>query len=347
MQLQRDSNSMYNRSEEESLDIRNFLYRILEYWKLVIAGVLIGLIGAWLYIRYSVPTYKGKTIILLADGEKSAPAMDMLLLSMGYYNPRLKFENEVLILKSVNLAERVLKKVPFEVSLIGEGRVRNVELYGTEKPFEIEYDPAHPQWLGEYEVTILSQNEFRIRIRDAKSAASYLYESDSALSCSSIKELEQIVSFNEWIESECYKFRLIPLKKLTEKANFTFKFQNRKGLANAYAQQVKIEPAAKSSSGINIELTGSSTEKIRDYLNAFVQSYIEFGLELKKSASRATLDFINEQLKGIEDSLIVAENILQTYRSSNLVIDIQSEAGELLSRLTEIDRESSQNQLKL
>ena len=96
-----------------------------------------------------------------------------------------------------------------------------------------------------------------------------------------------------------------------------------------------------------MQLVGSVLAREVDYLNALNRVYIEFGLKEKNRTSLNTVRFIDEQLKGIVDSLRIAGQNFTAFRSKNKVIDFGQEASLIMEKLEELEKEKSMAEMRL
>jgi tyrosine-protein kinase Etk/Wzc len=67
--------------------------------------------------------------------------------------------------------------------------------------------------------------------------------------------------------------------------------------------------------------------------------YLEYGLEYKNLTSEQTINFIEQQLNTISESLKIAETDLESFRLANRLIDISREGAIIQDKLEEIDAE--------
>ena len=82
---------------------------------------------------------------------------------------------------------------------------------------------------------------------------------------------------------------------------------------------------------LKLSSSGEVPSKEIDYLNTLTELYIKRDLE-ETSNDRGIIDFIDQQLSDITDSLYKAEIRLQNFRLENDVIDISKEGQVLLSK---------------
>lgn len=120
-----DSNEI-DFSLKEQLD----KYIIQKKWFLL--SIVLCLIFAFLYLRYTTPNYEAITSILVKDEIKGGMLSELsafsdLGLSGGSVN---NVDNEIEILKSRTLVESTVNKLDLNISLLVEGNVVDRDIYG-------------------------------------------------------------------------------------------------------------------------------------------------------------------------------------------------------------------------
>ena len=103
---------------------------------------------------------------------------------------------------------------------------------------------------------------------------------------------------------------------------FSFKLHQEDNLAQKLINQVIINPINKETSVLEIKIKGKNPKKNIDILNKLTEIYIRSGLDEKNIMVINTIDFIDDQLKIIRDSLNIIENQLALFRRQNPNIDI-------------------------
>jgi capsular exopolysaccharide synthesis family protein len=100
---------------------------------------------------------------------------------------------------------------------------------------------------------------------------------------------------------------------------------------------MKVEAVTPLSSIINITYKGENLEKIKTFLNKYLDFYLNANLEKKNKASVNTIQFIDSQISQISDSLNSSESKLRDYRSANQVTDLSFQGQRLYDQLTQLE----------
>ena len=126
----KDNNSFQQNSQEESINLREQLESYLRYWPWFIFSVIIALVLASLYLRYSQNQYKAVATILVRDDRKGTYQSEMSAFDeLGILNAKNSVDNEIEVIKSRSVLQAAIKKLNFNVTYFTEGRVKTIELY--------------------------------------------------------------------------------------------------------------------------------------------------------------------------------------------------------------------------
>ncbi len=164
--------------DADTINIREELEKYVINWKWFLLAIIISILGAFLYLRYTIPTYTATTSILIKDNNKSgisselAAFEDLGIIGGGSSNNP---ENEIEILKSRKIIGKVVDELDLEVSYFAEGRVKKSEVY-IKKPLEIAFLSKNPVYAVKdtsFIISVLDNKKFEFRnIEDEFSSVS-------------------------------------------------------------------------------------------------------------------------------------------------------------------------------
>ena len=93
------------------------------------------------------------------------------------------------------------------------------------------------------------------------------------------------------------------------------------------------------SSLLTVELQGHLIQKLADYLNASIDELQAYELREKNLMAVNTIEFIDSQLVDIEYQLRQSESALEQFRADNLIVDLGSEAEQMLEYFIQLEKE--------
>jgi len=313
--------------EEEGIDFKRYFALFINNWYWFAIVLFISLSIAYGINRWSEKIYTVSASLLIADeqfggdmsqAERFIPGSDI-------FSSRQNLRNEIGILKSFSLNYEVMKELPeFWITYMGVGRRGIAESRQYKSgPFKVFFDSLEYQAKGRrIVIKILSDNEYNIIIGDT---------------------IKKTMKFGEHYSdgyNDFYIVKHIEFRYDEDESNkYYFWFNSLEGLANQYRGKLSVSPIEEEASLITLSTSGSSYQQEADYINKLMNKYIDRGLELKNETAENTIEFINEQIGFISDSLMIAESNLESFRLNNELIDLSSEASLLQSRIERYENE--------
>ena len=354
MANEKQSNILQQAKDEQSVDIKQLIFTVLRYWYLFVIFVVIALAVGFVINRYSTKVFQTSGTLLIKDS-RSVDAT--AIMTSWSYGSSQNVDNEIAILKSYSLTERVVKKMGIEVTYMEKGRIASRELYNT-SPFLVDIERSVPQAVGlVYEITFLENGDFRLH---AKSEG---YSKYDFLLCQYIESkseinnnLNDVIDFTgeykqgEWIDNGYNRIRIT----LNEN-NSTQDLNNRKlsFWLNSYPSLVSqmssfsSAPISKMSSVVAVTMSGTNKHKIVDFVNLLMNEYVSRGLEKKNLVSENTIEFIDNELSGIQESLSQAETELKDFRTKNDLMNLDLQANQVYTNLRTLEKERAEKSVNL
>lgn len=111
---------------ELDLDYQALIKRFKRNWLWFVLAVITGLTGAGLYLRYAVPIYSANSAMLVEEspGGGLGYTKNDIAEGLGFENTYV-IENELYVLKSPRLMERVVRLLGLDVSYFHLGDIRD------------------------------------------------------------------------------------------------------------------------------------------------------------------------------------------------------------------------------
>lgn len=340
-----DLNSNPTPVQEESIDLKQIIFKFLRYWYLYVISVLLALTVAWLVNRYTKPVYSVNTTVLL---EQQSSPLDMAYDWWGWYPDLKMIENEKGVLLSHSMIHRVSKALNFEVSYFAVGRILTSEIY-REAPFTVVFDTLTPQPVNvRFNVTLNSNLMYNI-VAEGEEVPTCYYgfgmkeKVKQGLPVIANLNIRGKYRFGEWISGKNYRFKIIlnnhfKTEDLHQEMFFTF--NDPQVLAQEY-NKFTVEPINKESSIVQITMTGMNPRKTADFLNALTKEYMGRSLDRKNMEATNTIMFIDGQMLGITDSLQLAETDLQQFKQMNQVMDVDIQSQQVLKAMEDLEKQKA------
>ncbi|MCH7412075.1 polysaccharide biosynthesis tyrosine autokinase [Belliella sp. R4-6] len=340
-----NQNSTNQSTKEDDADIKAILHYSLRKWPYILISICVCVAIAFLINRWSTPIYRVSSTVIVTDDQPSL-GLDLFEAS-GLLQSKSNLENEIGILKSYALAEQTVSNLNLNVSYFSEGIVKKTQLYGNDKPIEVDVDWTHPQLLGgKLKVTVVGKNQYRINIEEGNFLVFNPDVNNSKESSKQLSLLNDIYNFGEEIEGDFFKFKINNQSGVIGSVIY-FYLNSNATVASRYEKAVSIAPINKQASILRISIQTPVIELGKDYLNQLMTSYIDRELKNKNRAAENTIKFIESQLSGITDSLTFFENRLERYRSENRIFNLSEEGSKIFDRLQDMAFRKSETEIAL
>ncbi len=310
-------------TSNEPFNFQEKLDSFLIHWKWILLSVFVCLFVCFIYLRYATPQYNATTTIIVRDDRKGGIQSELSAfsdLNIGYSKSNL--ENEIEILKSRNIVQKVIKKLGFNVSYFTEGRVNTIESY-TNAPVNCLFFDSNEQFYNNYDsFKINGKNKLNFELFDGskKKIGDFKYEEIIIL-----RNTKLIVSKNSLSETDDFSL-LVNISKVLD-------------VASSYKSKINIVPQGKNTTIVELTISDPIKEKAQDFLNEIVAVYNNDAIDDKNYISKKTITFIENRIKLIATELNEVEKGEEGYKKSNKLIDIKREGDLYITKSSEIDKE--------
>jgi capsular exopolysaccharide synthesis family protein len=321
--------------EEETLNVKEFLFKMLNYWYWFVLAVFLGLGGAWLYVRYVPPSYSVSSLVLVKEKESGGMSLDNLFDNFQMKS-NVKIENHIGVLTSFHLNRQVVENLGWTVSWYRKMPFGDYNLFNKE-PYQIVFDPAGPNLHGiNLYVSPTGEGKYKVSVFGKATEGGQAFE----------VEFEQEGEFGKEFRNQYFNFILEENGHAADDGQY-FRFNDLDALAKTYLEKIEVGAVNKNADLISLKLEGQSAIQEIQYLNELTNVYIRFGLQEKNLTSENTIHFIDRQLADIVDTLRVTGDNFSNYRANNKVFDLGQQASLVVEKLVDLDSKKSLAQMQL
>ena len=333
-----------NREEEHRGFNLAALWKIVVlHWYWIVLSTIVALGAAFGYLKYTRPVYASNMKILVKD-EDSRSRMyrggQLALESMGVISNSNGFDNELEILTSSNISQRVIKSLKLYVSYELDGRLRNHELYKN-NPYIV--DMPENQLVDLHSLIQLKID----RQGDGVHVAGEIYvprSKEPILFERSVKELPG--SFNTPVGTITLQRNPGVGAELPEKAMYAT-IMPLEYAAKAYGSRLSVSASSKTTTVAVLNYLDTQPERAIDYLNELFRSYNEDANEDKNEVALKTEEFLKNRISAIREELDATESNLESYKKKNELINLTNDASNALNKLTEYQKEQVELETQL
>ncbi len=327
----------YYMPESEGIDFRRFFSLFISNWYWFAAALFVTLAIAYGANRWGEEVHTVQSTMLINDEEYGGgfAEMDKVIPGGDIFRSRQNLQNEIGILKSFGLNHQVMADLQeFHViyTAVGKRGIAESRMYRN-SPFVVNCDSIWMQPGKRVDIRILSDEKYLMNI--------------------GADEYEGEHSFGERFERFGFDFVIMPRDTIgspfaTDRSNkYYFYVTSPASLANIYRSKLSVSPIEEEATLVTLTVSGLVPEQEADYLNTLMQAYINLGLSWKNAAAQQTINFIEEQLGFISDSLTRAESNMENFRFSNRFVDLTAEGNLILQRLERYEMEKNTLNLQM
>ena len=333
-----------NREEEHSgFNLATLWKIVVLHWYWIVLSTIVALGAAFGYLKYTRPVYASNLKILVKD-EDSRSRMyrggQLALESMGVISNSNGFDNELEILTSSNISQRVIKSLKLYVSYELDGRLRNHELYKN-NPYIV--DMPENQLVDLHSLIQLKID----RQGDGVHVEGEIYvprAKEPILFERSVKELPG--SFNTPVGTITLQRNPGVGAELPEKAMYAT-IMPLEYAAKAYGSRLSVSASKKTTTVAVLNYLDTQPERAIDYLNELFRSYNEDANEDKNEVALKTEEFLKNRISAIREELDATESNLESYKKKNELINLTNDASNALNKLTEYQKEQVELETQL
>jgi len=326
--------------ESNETNLREELERYIGYWPWFLVAIFISLSISFLYLRYATPVYETIATILIKDEKNSALSELAAFQDLGLTGSlnQSGFENEIQILKSKSLTERVVKELNLNVKYISEGNVRNSELYDYNIPLNVTVLTAEDSIKFPFTpifIKAISASKFELWSEENSSKREFFFGDKVALEDGTIMVTTNF-DFVETKDKTFYDQVKVVITSIPE-------------TVADYRQKIQINQLTDMSSVLQLSLYASNTDKSEAILNELIKQYNQDAIDDRNMVSRNTANFINRRLEIISEELDSVETGKVEFKESNKLTDIVAEGQLFLQNESEYNKRllSVETQLEL
>lgn len=318
-----------NWENQDSLeDVKIILAKILRKWHWVVLALAIAITTAVLYIRYqdSVYVVKASFITMKFDNRKASMMSD--LTGFGSLSERIEINQQIPLLKSENRIIETLRRLDFDISYFVEGRMKATEIYNSnsykvfnqDSSVNIPYNQSiYLEKINEHSYSLYSENEqFNQNLIDR----TFLFDANQ--------------NINGWL----FNISHDQGNDINPDYDYFFIIHHPTSLMNSYRSKLNINWAMKGSAILNVSMNSEIPQKDYDFLNTYLKVIIDLGLEEKNEYLVNSIQFIDDYMLDITDTLLNYQIRLDQFRLS--IRDIVSGSELIIDRLNKLDDEKAQ-----
>ncbi len=305
-----------NGIQQDTSLINQLLFRYLPYWPLFVVMLVLGVAGAYTYIRYKVPEYEASASILIKDERKGVDDSKAVE-SFNIFGSKKIVENEIEMIKSRTLLKNVTEKLRLYAPVFEEGKVNIVPAF-SKSPVELE-------------------------INDIDSIVPT--EENVYLSYDKIKKLVNVQGkeypLNEWVSSPYGTIRFVPnpnYRPSAEEKPLFFKIVEVKNIINYLTKQLTVTPSSKLSSVITLKIKDPVPTRGKLILKEMINQYDRLAVTDKNQLAVKTLEALKDRTRILQKELDSVDRSIQQFKTDHNIVDYSAQGQQYIQSVGSSDQ---------
>ncbi len=283
-------NSIILESEKKA-SITEVLFLYLSYLPLFIVSNTLCVTFAFIYLRYQKAEFRNATSILVKADEKSGGSIrgsggsDLIDAAMLGNSKRVNLENEIELLKSNMLMQKVVLKNKFNIQYYTVGRVVTTESHESELPFKVTITKV-----PNYGKTIV------FGIKKLSQTGGIIYNKKNAE--------QKAFNWNEKINYFNLEVELSPLREIKSIQDaYECSWKPIEKAAAEISKELVVTSLNLKATIIKFNLVTHNSKRGASILDALVEEYKASNVDDKNKIANSTVEFINSRLEIISKDL--------------------------------------------
>ncbi|MDN5203130.1 polysaccharide biosynthesis tyrosine autokinase [Fulvivirgaceae bacterium BMA10] len=330
-------NNQNSQKKDNFSDIKKIFNKALRSWYLFLIALVIAFTTAYYINKYTQSIYHVSSTVLIKGKSAQSSAAQFL------YGSDIAAAGggegvESIILQSYPIIKQTITELDFTQQLFVDQEVGPVDLYGKE-PAIIEIDSVSKRsfYGSRFIFTIVDEGQFRFYNKNEQDQQylNKLYEFDKTTDYKGfVFKVRKRNNFN-LNDSKDKEHTLV----LTHPHNVTMTYTNR----------LRVKAATPDGSVLEISINGPNIRKEVNFLYKLIEVYRQDELKRKNEIATKTVDFIDDRLRKITDSLYHIEQKKEAYKRRNKSAQMSQSVASLYNRLQDVEDEkvSIESQLNI
>ncbi|MFW2177861.1 MULTISPECIES: polysaccharide biosynthesis tyrosine autokinase [unclassified Moraxella] len=326
---------------DDEIDLRALLGVLLNYWKMIVACLLLGLLAGVFYAKTATPVYRTNALLQVDKKSQGVSALgadvaDLLQAEGSSAN------TEIELLKSRMVLWPVIESSHLDISLAPTERkfldkfrqIKNNQIFHDntgiatldERVSVADFNVAKDYYGKAFTLVAEGNQQFRLTLEDKVNIKGYIGKPTT------INTKQGPVS--------------ILVNRLPPKESFFISQQAPANATNSLRGSLNIVEQGKNTGILTATMDGVNQDEITQTLTKIVTTYKQQNEDKSSAETSKTLAFMQEQLPKLQQQLNEAQIAFNQFRQKNGTVDIDKEAELIVGQRTAIQTSLRELELK-
>ena len=319
------NNNFAPKQSDDFIRLQDLFYLCIDKWYWFAVSLVVTLGIALVYLLTTPPVYTRSASLLIKEEGKGNSLSDVsgVLGDIDFFQTNINVNNEIQSLQSPAVMYDVVKRLHLDINYTKDGSFYDQVLYGQDCPYEVSFIDLPDNEDLSFTIYPASSNK-GVQVGDFVRG-----EEESGQTMN--------VLFNDTTETPVGKLIVKPVLHDTVAYKEPV-YVSRIGLqaaTTAYASQLTVALSDEKSTVINLSFQDVCIQRAEDVLNTLIAVYNENWIKDKNQIAVSTSMFINDRLGVIEQDLGNVDEDISSFKSENLLPDVQAAASMYMTQSSE------------
>ncbi len=311
-----------NKSELWNLSLKDLFYKYVRFLPLFLLSVAIALFLAFAYLRYTTRVYSATGSMMIKNEQQTSRTEKVDEILLGG-NRTENIQNEIEVLRSRPLMQRVVKRLNLEFNYIAKGKIKDYNIY-KQGPFIIEaFELTDTTQSFSQNIKFANDHQFRVNNEATLFNVGQLYKNEKGV------------------------FRLVKQAPAFAGNEYTITWIPTPNMAASLASGIKVNPKTPGTSILSITLQSTNAQMAADIINTLMVEYDSMTIEQNNYSNQQMLQFIKDRLADMDVQLDSLKLKFQLYQQKHKIFNVDKQLETSLNKVIEADKATAEQQFKL
>jgi tyrosine-protein kinase Etk/Wzc len=316
MEMKGPQTAVDNKPKGEDISSYNLKWLLstsMTIWPWLLASIIISLICANIYLRYTTPVYRSYAELLIIDSKKgnTSSGDDIMKMLNNNSTKNINIENEIKILGSRTTLAKVVKELHLNINYSIVGRFKTSSAYSN-KPFEFVIADTTDEFYS-CKIDILNNDSYRLtETRGSKVITARFGDTIAGTNFGKI-----VIQKTPYFNPSNIQYTINVVKVLDQ--------------ARFYAGAIEISSPTKNASFISLSLNDNIPERSMDVINSLMKVYMTTNVDNRNRISDSTIKFINNRIETVFAELDSVESKIEKFKKDFNIADMSAQSEQLIT----------------
>ena len=320
----------------EQTNITKLISKYLKKWPFFAIGLVTCLAVVFLYLRYKAQTQYEITSTLLVKNQDAGQGSvkSQNIKDLGLIKSNTNVEDEIGILRSTGLMEKVITDRSLNINYYIEGKVRDVEIYGENVPIEILVDETATELVYDLPIYIKFINDTE-------------YELETTVKNESYKTQH---TYGDLVTAPFGTFT-INVKESSEYVDngkpLYFTILDTDRVIDDFLENLSVDLINLDGNLLGIRFLSINKKKGEDIVAGLIETYVEEMIKYENELAENTIKMIDNRLKLLSGEIEGVEKSVENFKTRNDPSNVTDNAGLYIAQANDYKKLISDYQTEI